>query len=76
MAERPEPRGLAHADYRLDNLLFGEHGAPRPLTVVDWQTVGWSSPMLDAAYFLGSGLERRGSPRRTRRSWCACTTTR
>ena len=56
MAERPEPRGLAHADYRLDNLLFGEHGAPRPLTVVDWQTVGWSSPTLDAAYFLGSGL--------------------
>ncbi len=64
MAERPEPRGLAHADYRLDNLLFGEPGAQRPLTVVDWQTVGWSSPALDAAYFLGSGLsveDRRAS---------------
>jgi hypothetical protein len=56
LAEDPEPRGLVHADYRLDNLLFGEPGAPRPLTVVDWQTVGWGSPMLDAAYFLGSGL--------------------
>jgi Ecdysteroid kinase-like family len=57
LSERPEPHGLAHADYRLDNLLFGEHGAQRPLTVVDWQTVGWGSPMLDASYFLASGLD-------------------
>jgi hypothetical protein len=56
LAEQPEPRGLVHADYRLDNLLFGENGDARPLTVVDWQTVGWGSPMLDAAYFLGGGL--------------------
>jgi Ecdysteroid kinase-like family len=56
LSERSQPRGLAHADYRLDNLLFGEKGASRELTVLDWQTVGWSSPMLDASYFLGSGL--------------------
>ena len=28
--------GLVHGDYRLDNMLFGQPGADRPLTVVDW----------------------------------------
>jgi hypothetical protein len=48
--------GLVHGDYRLDNLLFGQEGADRPLTVVDWQTVGWGPAMTDVAYFLGSAL--------------------
>jgi len=59
---RRPPEGLVHGDYRLDNLLFGEAGSPRALTVVDWQTVGWGGAMADAAYFLGGGLplsERR-----------------
>ncbi len=50
------PLGLVHGDYRLDNLLFGEPGSPRPFTAVDWQTVGWGPVMLDASYFLGGGL--------------------
>jgi hypothetical protein len=54
--------GLVHGDYRLDNMLFGEPGADRPLTVVDWQTVTWGPAMTDVAYFLGcalpSGLRR------------------
>jgi hypothetical protein len=50
------PRGLVHGDYRLDNLLFGEAGAPRPVTVVDWQTVAWGSAATDLAYFLGCAL--------------------
>lgn len=50
------PLGLVHGDYRLDNLLFGEAGSPRPFTAVDWQTVGWGPVMLDASYFLGGGL--------------------
>ena len=50
-------QGLVHGDYRLDNLLFGTRGAERPLTVVDWQTVGWGGAMADAAYFLGGSLE-------------------
>ena len=45
--------GLVHGDYRLDNLLFT---AGRGCTVVDWQTVSWGPAMLDASYFLGSGL--------------------
>ena len=50
------PHGLVHGDYRLDNMLFGEQGADRPLTVVDWQTVTWGPAMTDVAYFLGCAL--------------------
>ncbi|OBG15653.1 phosphotransferase [Mycolicibacterium celeriflavum] len=49
-------RGLVHGDYRLDNMLFGQPGADRPLTVVDWQTVTWGPAMTDVAYFLGCAL--------------------
>lgn len=49
-------RGVVHGDYRLDNMLFGEAGADRPLTVVDWQTVTWGPAMTDVAYFLGCAL--------------------
>jgi ecdysteroid kinase len=50
------PHVLVHGDYRLDNMLFGEPGADRPLTVVDWQTVAWGPAMTDVAYFLGCAL--------------------
>jgi hypothetical protein len=49
-------QGLVHGDYRLDNMLFGQQGAERPLTVVDWQTVTWGPAMIDVAYFLGCAL--------------------
>ncbi|BBX02599.1 phosphotransferase [Mycolicibacterium moriokaense] len=48
--------GLVHGDYRLDNMLFGQAGADRPLTVVDWQTVTWGPAMTDVAYFVGCAL--------------------
>ena len=50
------PRGLVHGDYRLDNLLFGEADSPRPVTVVDWQTVTHGDAFIDLAYFLGCAL--------------------
>jgi len=56
LADRRGPQGLVHGDFRLDNLLFGEPGSAKPLTVVDWQTVGWGGALADAAYFLGGGL--------------------
>jgi thiamine kinase-like enzyme len=56
LADRRPPLGLVHGDFRLDNLLFGEQGSPKPLTVVDWQTVGWGGAVADAAYFLGGSL--------------------
>jgi hypothetical protein len=49
-------RGLVHGDYRLDNMLFGQAGAERTLTVVDWQTVTWGPATTDVAYFLGCAL--------------------
>ena len=55
-AERPQPLGLVHGDYRLDNMLFGEPGAAREFAIVDWQTVSWGAAMTDAAYFLGCSL--------------------
>jgi hypothetical protein len=48
--------GLVHGDYRLDNMLFGQRGADRPLTVVDWQTVTWGPATTDVSYFLGCAL--------------------
>lgn len=48
--------GLVHGDYRLDNMLFGERGADRAVTVVDWQTVTWGPALTDVAYFLGCAL--------------------
>jgi len=56
LADRRAPLGLVHGDFRLDNMLFGAPRSPRPLTVVDWQTVAWGGAMTDAAYFMGSGL--------------------
>ncbi len=50
------PQGLVHGDYRMDNMLFGEPGADRPLTVVDWQTVTFGPALTDLAYFLGCAL--------------------
>ena len=50
------PQGLVHGDYRLDNMLFGDPGADRPLTVVDWQTVTWGPALSDVAYFMGCAL--------------------
>jgi Phosphotransferase enzyme family len=49
-------QGLVHGDYRLDNMLFGQAGAERPMTVVDWQTVTWGPAMTDVAYFIGGAL--------------------
>jgi hypothetical protein len=57
VAEAPDVvHGLVHGDYRLDNMLFGQPGADRPLTVVDWQTVTWGPSTIDVAYFVGCAL--------------------
>ncbi|MUL82544.1 MULTISPECIES: phosphotransferase [unclassified Mycolicibacterium] len=50
------PQGLVHGDYRLDNMLFGDEGADRALTVVDWQTVTKGPALTDVAYFIGCAL--------------------
>ncbi len=50
--ETHDPFTLTHADYRLDNLLFG----PEQVAAVDWQTIRLGSPGQDVAYFLGNSL--------------------
>ena len=57
-AAEPDERPLTvcHTDYRLDNMLFGDPAGPRPLTVVDWQTVQLNSGPADVAYFLSAAM--------------------
>ncbi len=47
---------VTHGDFRTDNLLIDACGGTVPLAVVDWQTVGVGSPLLDVAYFLTTSL--------------------
>lgn len=50
------PFTLTHHDYRLDNIrLDPQH--PGRIVVLDWQTVGWGTPMFDVAYLLGTSVE-------------------
>ncbi|WP_182377494.1 phosphotransferase [Nocardioides sp. WS12] len=55
-ADRSEPRGLAHSDFRLDNILFGEEGAARDVTIVDWATLEWGPLTKDLSFFIGGNL--------------------
>lgn len=56
LGNRPGPFAVQHGDYRLDNMLFGTADGGPPLAVVDWQTVVYGPPLVDASYFLGAGL--------------------
>ena len=53
---REGPLTVCHTDYRLDNMLFGDPAGPRPLTVVDWQTVQLNSGPADVSYFLSAAV--------------------
>jgi hypothetical protein len=55
LGHQPRPWTVQHADYRLDNLLFGTDGGGAPLAVVDWQTVVLGPGVADVSYFLGAG---------------------
>jgi Ecdysteroid kinase-like family len=53
---RPAPFAMLHSDYRLDNLLFGEPDAPRPVVAVDWQVVTVGCPLRDVAFLVATGV--------------------
>jgi hypothetical protein len=55
-APRPAPPAPQHTDFRLDNMLFDAKGGDVPLVILDWQSIGVGSGMLDVAYFIGAGL--------------------
>lgn len=57
LAPTGTPLTVVHGDYRLDNLLFGEHDQGRPCCwVCDWQTCRTGAGPEDLGYFLGAGL--------------------
>tara|TARA_R110000803_G_scaffold63888_2_gene124625 strand:+ start:211 stop:1293 length:1083 start_codon:yes stop_codon:yes gene_type:complete len=60
---QPGPFALTHNDFRLDNMLFGKPGAPKPIALVDWQTAAKGAPANDVAYFIGAGLTREERPK-------------
>jgi len=47
---------VTHGDFRTDNLLVDACDGTVALAVVDWQTIGVGSPLLDVAYFLTTSL--------------------
>jgi Phosphotransferase enzyme family/SCP-2 sterol transfer family len=55
-ADRTEPRSIAHNDFRLDNLLFGEPGSATELTIIDFATLKWGPITSDLAFFIGGNL--------------------
>lgn len=56
MTPRDVPLAPQHTDFRLDNMLFDANDGADPLAVLDWQSIGVGSGMLDVAYFNGAGL--------------------
>ena len=51
VAERPLT--IAHADYRLENMLFSTDGT---VTVLDWQTAMYTGGPTDLSFFLATNL--------------------
>jgi hypothetical protein len=52
------PKCLVHMDFRPDNMMFGTAAGGRPITVVDWQSLGLGCCMGDVAYFLAGAISR------------------
>lgn len=60
------PKCLIHMDYRPDNMMFGTKDGGRPITILDWQSLGWGCCMGDVSYFLAGAIsveERRKNER-------------
>jgi glycine/D-amino acid oxidase-like deaminating enzyme len=50
------PRCLTHNDFRADNMMFGTAAGGRPITILDWGSIGRECPMADVAFFLAGSL--------------------
>jgi hypothetical protein len=58
------PRCLTHNDFRPDNMMFATPAGGKPITVLDWQSIGYGTGATDVAYFLGGAItpeERRAN---------------
>jgi hypothetical protein len=54
------PITIVHADYRLDNLFFGDGTTCAPLGVIDWQITVRGRGTFDVAYFTGGTMDPAG----------------
>lgn len=50
------PRGLNHADFRPDNMMFLDTPDGPQMTMLDWQSVGYGNPATDVAYFMAGAI--------------------
>ena len=55
LAERA-PWTLAHQDYRVENMLFGD-ASKDEVVVIDWQGIGRGPGVYDLAYLLGGSMD-------------------
>ena len=52
-----EPQCLWHSDLRADNVLFDTQGGTHPVTVLDWQGLGFGRGTIDVAHWMGTSME-------------------
>ena len=52
------PRGLIHADFRPDNMMFLDTPDGPTMTMLDWQSIGYGNPATDVGYFMGGAITR------------------
>ncbi|MCP3935424.1 MAG: phosphotransferase [Actinomycetia bacterium] len=50
------PMTIAHADYRLENMLFSPDD-PSAVTIVDWQTAMYTAGATDLAFFCATSID-------------------
>ena len=50
------PQCLTHNDFRPDNMMFAVGPTQPPVTVLDWQTLGFGHGAADVSYFLAGAL--------------------
>ena len=56
------PFTVAHGDYRLDNMMFGDGVTTPAVAIIDWQLPLRANPMSDVMYFIAGNI-----PTETRR---------
>ena len=51
------PQSIAHTDFRLDNMFFGDPEGETPFALIDWQLTLRGPAMIDIGYFLSQSLD-------------------
>ena len=48
---------FVHQDFRPDNFMFATGNSPRPLVIVDWQSVAFRLGAIDISYLIGGAYD-------------------